>query len=68
MSVYRRIISEIAPQQFDPRHVEAFMRLEHSTLDHLSRADFEHEVIVCCDCIMQCGPEQAEACARSFGL
>ena len=30
--------------QYDPLHIEAYMRLEHSTLDHLSPSQFADEV------------------------
>ena len=36
---YQRFIAE-RTKDIDPRHVEAWMRLEHPTLDGLSRAEF----------------------------
>lgn len=51
-----------------PNHVEAFMRLEHPTLNGLSRRKFRAEVKVAVACIREGGLEEAEACARSFGL
>ena len=52
----------------DPRHIEAYMRLEHPTLDGLSRSQFNQEVSVGIDCIEQGGISAAESCAQSFGL
>jgi hypothetical protein len=52
----------------DPRHIEAYMRLEHSTLDGLAEWQFNAEVETACACVAVDGTEGAEACARSFGL
>ena len=52
----------------DPRHIEALMRVEYRTLDHLSAADFEREVYVCIKAIELMGRAEAEETARSFGL
>lgn len=68
MSLYQQHIRELAPDEYEPRHVEAFMRLEHGTLDHLPREQFVREVEIGCACIDEAGHEHAEACARSFGL
>ncbi len=54
--------------QFDPRHVEAYMRLEHSTLDGLSRAQFASEVNIGASCVAADGAHNAENLAQSFGL
>jgi hypothetical protein len=40
---YEKTISEIAPD-VDAAAVEAFMRLQYGTLDHLSRDDFKQEI------------------------
>ena len=53
--------------RYDPRHVEAYMRLEHSTLDGLSKSQFASEVAMAVECI-NAEPSQAEALAQSFGL
>ena len=42
---YEKQIRQIAPS-YDPRHVEAFMRSEHPTLDGLSPYRFRSEVPV----------------------
>jgi hypothetical protein len=52
----------------DPRHIEAYMRLEHSTLDGLAKWQFDAEVRMSCECLAICSKEEAEACAQSFGL
>jgi hypothetical protein len=45
--MYRKLITEILASlgrpDVDPAHVEAFMRCEYRTLDHLSRAKFVKE-------------------------
>ena len=60
----------IAPRtrDVDPRHVEAWMRLEHPTLDGLSRAEFEREIDLAVAAIATAGAADSEALAASFGL
>jgi hypothetical protein len=53
---------------YDPRHVEAYMRLGHSTLDNLTESEFEAEVLIGISCIAEDGNANAEKCAQSFGL
>jgi hypothetical protein len=65
--MYQARIREIAPY-CDPRHVEAYMRSEHSTLDHLPPEQFEREVRIAVGCIEQGGTDIAETLARSYGL
>jgi hypothetical protein len=65
---YHDTIRRYAPAHYDPRHVEAFMRLEHSTLDGLHPEQFAREVQIACACINQIGHEQAEKTAESMGL
>lgn len=67
MSIYQKRIKEIAPEH-DPRHIEAYMRLEHNTLDGLSYEKFKQEVAIGVECIKEAGIENAEKCAQSFGL
>ena len=66
MSAYSDQIRTIAPT-YDPRHIEAMMRLQYSTLDRLSAAQFKREVLFCCICVEE-DPDLAERCAKSFGL
>jgi hypothetical protein len=64
---YRQQIAAIAPLH-NARHVEAMMRVEHNTLDKLSPSRFRSEVKFACACIDECGEEQAERIAKSFGM
>lgn len=66
-SPYADYIAPLAPG-FDPRHVEAFIRLEYGTLDHLGPEQFRNEVAIAMACIRETGAEDSEALARSFGL
>ena len=52
----------------DPRHVEAWMRVEHPTLDAVGARRFREEVEIALGLIDSAGTEQSEALARSFGL
>ena len=63
---YRERIMEIAPG-YKPAQIEAFMRVEHSTLDGLSRSRFASEVRFACQCI-DADPAMASRLAASFGL
>ena len=67
MSAYTPSITELAPMD-DPRHIEAWMRVEHGTLDHLDRARFRSEVALAQACIAEAGDAESEALARSYGL
>lgn len=71
-SPYSESIRNIAARQghigVDPRHVEAYMRLEHPTLDGLSKNQFAKEVATGIACVMDDGATNAEGVARSFGL
>ncbi len=64
----REVAARIGHVGTDPRHVEAYMRLGHSTLDGLSAREFASEVRLGCECVAAVGPVEAEACAQSFGL
>jgi hypothetical protein len=64
---YQATIKQIAPKH-DPRHIEGYMRLQYSTLDHLDRATFRREVKLCAACVDEGGIEMAEKNAKSFGL
>lgn len=52
----------------DPRLVEGWMRLEHPTLDSLSRSQFDAEVKIALDCIAAGPLSDSEALATSYGL
>lgn len=67
MSIYADIFRKAQPE-FPPHQIEAFVRLEHGTLDHMDAAALEREAAIAADCIREAGPEQAEALAVSLGL
>ena len=64
---YQRYVAE-RTKDIDPRHVEAQMRLEHSTLDRLSRGEFTETMYAALAAALDAGPEESEALAASFGL
>jgi len=70
--MYQRMIRErlenMGCVNYDPRHIEAYMRLENSTLDGLSSTHFNREIKVSIKCIQMEGIEMAESLAVSFGL
>jgi len=66
---YQNLIREmLGTDNYDPRHIEALMRLQYSTLDHLTRDDFRREIALCKQCIDEMGRDTAERAARSYGL
>ena len=67
LTFYQRRIAE-RTHAADPRHVEAWMRLEHPTLDGLSAAEFEREIDLAVVSITTAGHDESEALAASFGL
>lgn len=64
---YRNRIQEIAPS-YDARHIEAYLRLEHGTLDRLDPHAFAAEVVTAVMCIEAGGADAAERLAQSYGL
>jgi hypothetical protein len=64
---YQRRIAE-RTRDVDPRHVEAWMRLEHPTLDGLSAAELERAIQEALECVRAAGATESEALAASFGL
>jgi hypothetical protein len=68
-TMYRdRIRATLARQgkpEIDPRWVEAWMRLEYGTLDHLGGRTWTREVKVAAQCVEAATAEQNEALARS---
>ena len=66
---YQKLIRELLNgADYEPRHIEALMRLQYSTLDHLTRDDFRREVRLCTQCIDEMGKDGAEKNAKSMGL
>lgn len=63
---YQERMRSIAPA-YDPRHIEAYMRLQYGVLDHLSPHRFAAEVALSCACIDE-DKDAAERLARSYGL
>jgi hypothetical protein len=70
MTYFQRSIVEkkLVPQGTDPRHLEGFIRLQYSTLDHLDWPTIKREVKLGVACIKEGGVEAAERNAQSFGL
>ena len=64
---YQQLIVE-RTSDVDPRHVEAWLRVEYPTLDGLSRAQLIEEIDIAIECAREAGAEQSEALAASFGL
>ena len=64
---YQRRIAQ-RTKNVDPRHVETWMRLEHPTLDGLSRRAFDEAVEEALACARAAGAADSEALAASFGL
>ena len=52
----------------DPRHVEAWMRVEHPTLDGLAGRQFDAEVQNALECIAAGPLADSEALASSMGF
>lgn len=52
----------------DPRHIEAWLRTEHPTLDHLSKVAFRHAVFAAIETTHLATKAQSEALAQSYGL
>jgi hypothetical protein len=66
-SSYAAAIAALAPDH-DPAHIEAWMRLEHATLDGLDAAHFAAEVQAAIACVQLAGIAQSDELAHSYGL
>ena len=70
--MYRDLIRETAARLgrigVDPRHVEAWMRVEHGCLDGLSPSQFADEVEIAIGCMDSAGDGTSARLAASFGL
>jgi hypothetical protein len=64
----KEILKKIGREYMDPRHIEAYMRLEHGCLDGLSREQFENSVRISSSCVQAEGTRKAEELAESYGL
>ncbi|MBA4387655.1 MAG: hypothetical protein C0404_06715 [Verrucomicrobia bacterium] len=73
MTGYQQLIREILTHAgrigtADPRHIEAWMRVEHPTLDALTHELFVAEVGVALQCIAAASVTDNESLAQSYGL
>jgi hypothetical protein len=72
MSYYQDQIRETAARLghigVNARHVEAWMRSERGTLDHLTPAAWVQEVRECIAVVDHADPDLSERLARSYGL
>lgn len=71
--MYQQIIREELAKAghvgLDPRWIEGYMRLDHGTLDALSRAQFARETREIAEGIVVTATQaEAESLARSYGL
>jgi hypothetical protein len=66
VTAYAATLAALVPD-CDPRHVEAYMRLERRTLDDLSRCAFA-ELARDCASAVRLDVAAAEALAQSFGF
>ena len=64
---YQRHIAEWT-RDIDPRHVEAWMRVEHPTLHGLTTQQFDDAMYAALGSTMDAGPEESEALVATFGL
>lgn len=63
---YAALIRSIDPAR-DPRHIEAWMREEHGTLDGLTPEAFRREVAEAA-VLVDADPDLSEKLAESYGL
>jgi len=72
MSGYTTLIREHAATLgfigVDPAHIEAWMRVEHGTLDALSPAQLRSEVLIAIECVRAATSADNDALAASYGL
>jgi hypothetical protein len=67
MSLYQGTIKKIAPK-CNARYIEAWLRLEFGTLDHLSPSRFRKEVKMAVECAKTATKKENEDLAKSYGL
>lgn len=65
--MYADTFRKLQPK-YDPRHIEAFVRLEYSTLDHLPLSTLRREAKIAAACIDEIGVDEAEKTAKSMGM
>ena len=67
--MYQKLIKQMLKgKDFDPRHIEGYLRLKFGTLDHLDRKTFKWEVGLAIKAILMEGKPMAESNAQSYGL
>lgn len=54
--------------KYEPRHIEAYMRVEHGTLDGMDRQQFNADIEIARQCVDAGGVDAAELLAESYGL
>lgn len=64
--MYRAMIAQAVPGA-DPALVEAWMRVEHGTLDHMDRARFAREARLAAATAAEAGADLNDAILRSYG-
>lgn len=64
----REVLKAMRQEQVPAAYVEAWMRLEHPTLDNLSPAQFEAEARVAIGCVLASSAAENLALAKSYGL
>ena len=64
----KTVLRKTGHPRYDPRWIEAYMRLEHPTLNGLSFDAFVKDALICIEVVKEAGKKEAEACAKSFGL
>ena len=66
---YQDLIRDLLKgRKYDPRHIEALMRVQHGTLNHLSRECFVRAIKICTKVIDKIGKDEAEETAKNYGL
>jgi len=72
MNFWTKAVKQILDKHYfigiDPRHVEAYMSLDHSTFGHLSAKQLESLALDCVKDVQASGKKAAEQLAQSFGL
>jgi hypothetical protein len=58
----------LIPNNTDPRHIEAFIRLQYNTVNQLDWRTIKREVKIGLACIKEGGVIEAEKLTLSFGL
>lgn len=64
----KKALADTINPNLDPRWVEASMRIQFGTLEHLLFCDFESEAAIAVCMHQEMGDDFMEKIARSFGL